>query len=80
MMQKPVSNRGFMNYPIFWIVNCKTLVWPMPINMTLQFPMQLEQIVLQVALKFLDIWLAALASAKFSPGNKQILETNYFIK
>jgi hypothetical protein len=52
----------------------------MPIGSVPEAVMQLEQAILDVKPKSLDIGLFLLAAAKFVPSQKQILERRYFIK
>lgn len=80
MMHYSIPNSGFMNYAIFRIADCKPLIWPVAINFVCQFAMQLEQIVFQMPLKFLNIRLASFPLAKFLPSQKQILKTNNSLK
>ena len=42
--------------------------------------MEFKQIICQIPLKKLNIFLFPLAATEFLPSQKQILQTNYFIK
>src|SRR3989338_844806 len=80
MVQHSISHGRLVNVAYLRISNVKTKVWPVPIFLALQIPVQFENIAFQIKLKFRHIPLVALTFFESLPRYEKVFRADYLFK
>lgn len=76
VVQEPISNTCFMDVSWLWVVNLERVVFAVFVGLILQIVMQRQNIIHEVELEFLYIFLVPFALNELLPGQKQVINTN----
>jgi len=75
-MHQSVFDFGFMDYPVFRIINIEFYIRIVSISLIDQFVVKFKNIVFQISLKFQHVILLRFVFLEFIPTNQNIFQTN----